>query len=151
MKFRVCLFALAMVLGTQANAAPTMYGKYYDETANVSCANSSCRVQFSQTPPDKLIEITNVACTGNTTVQLIGLTLTVAATPGGNPLQRQVPLYLPPPYMYNSINIIFSTNHPVRYLVGQGRYPVINWSAFDSYSAAYGSCHIVGNVVDPIP
>lgn len=152
MKFRVWLFALAMVLGTKANAAPTMYGHYYDETAFVSCGNNiGCRASFSQTPPDKLIEITNVACFANTDRQLVTLTLGVAATAGGFPLQRQVPLYLPPPYIYNSLNIVFSTNHPVRYLVGQGRFPFISFSAFDTLSVTSGTCHIVGNIVDPVP
>ena len=109
-----------------------------------------CRASFAQTPPDKLIEITNVACYGNTSKQLVLLSLGVAATAGGFGLQRQVPLQLPPPYVYNSLNIVFSINQPIRFLVGPGRFPFIQFSAFDIISVTSGICHIVGNVVAPI-
>lgn len=151
MKVHVWIFALALVLGTKANAAPTIYGNYYDETAYVTCdSNVGCRASFSQTPPDKLIEITNVACYGNTSKQLVLLTLGVAATAGGFGLQRQFPLQLPPPYVYNSLNIVVSINQPVRFLVGPGRFPFISFSAFESITVTSGFCEIVGNVVAPI-
>ncbi|HEV2156450.1 hypothetical protein [Bradyrhizobium sp.] len=151
MKLGVWLFALAMVLGTKANAAATIYGNYYDETTYVSCDNNvGCRASFSQTPPDKLIEITNVACYGNTSKQLVLVMLGVAATAGGFGMQRQVPLQLPQPYVYNSLNIVFSLNHPVRFLVGPGRFPFIQFSAFDNVSVTGGTCHIVGNIMAPV-
>lgn len=152
MKLCVWLFALALVVGTKANAAPTLYGNYYDETTGVTCDNNvGCRASFSQTPPDKLIEITNVACYGNTDKQLTLLLLGVAATAGGYGLERRVPLYLPPPYVYNSLNIVFSTNHPVRFLVGPGRFPFIQLASFGTVSAVGAFCHIVGNVPAPTP
>ncbi|MBR0689251.1 hypothetical protein JQ612_06305 [Bradyrhizobium manausense] len=151
MKLGIWLFALAMVLGTKANAAATIYGNYYDETTFVSCdANTGCRASFSQTPPDKLLEITNVACYGNSDKQLVQLLLQVSTTAGGFGLQRRLPLYLPLPYVYNSLNIVFSTNHPVRFLVGQGRFPFIQFAAFDNFSVTGGTCHIVGNLIAPI-
>jgi hypothetical protein len=147
-RFAVCV--LIPMLGSPANAGPTIRGQYYDEVAYYSScpSTSSCRVDFSQTPPDKLIEVTNVACYANTTKRLSSLTLGVAASSGGPNIARQTPLNLPEPYAFNTVNNVMTTNQPIRFLVGTSRYPFILLGSLESFSIGAAYCHLVGNVLD---
>jgi hypothetical protein len=100
MKFRAFLFAFtgfALIPSGSSSAAPLVYGNYYDETAQVTCSsNSFCRLNFSQSPTDKLVMIRKLNCAVNSTNSLAEGYLYISTTNGGPQIQRNLPLPIPP-------------------------------------------------------
>ena len=55
--------AFALFIGGPAKATALVYGTYYDESLSNSCfANFDCRINFSQTPADKLLMVSMISC-----------------------------------------------------------------------------------------
>jgi hypothetical protein len=147
---KLAIVALAMSAGDHVNAAPVTYGTYYDETVSTNCpASSSCRVNFSQLPADKLLMVNQISCQiGSNSVALAAVGLFISATSGGIPLQRNYNLS----YLASSLiggSYFTNVQQNIHYLVGQGRFP----SIFASYTAptnTSASCTLVGDLVTPI-
>jgi hypothetical protein len=119
--FGVVTFFLVLG-GNQANAQVVSYGTYYDETvAGIECANvaaTTCRVNFSQTPSDKLVMVSQISCYLSSTKQPFAILLGVAPTSGGNPITRE--LFFPFDFpLINSLSRYAGAIHEnVRWLIG---------------------------------
>jgi hypothetical protein len=155
---RLIYFAVVtacLVLGAnQANAQATIYGTYYDETVlGINCTNPSivtCRVNFSQTPSDNLVMISEVSCYNSSTKQPYALALHVAATSGGDPISRELFIDYAPPLISTFALYAGAIHKNVQWLIGQGRYPYVEISYGSVSNNATVRCTIVGSVVTPI-
>jgi hypothetical protein len=153
--FSSAVVAIFLILGgNQANAQVVSYGTYYDETvAGVECASASavtCRVNFSQTPTNNLVMISQISCYDSSTKQPFALILHVSTTPGGGPISRELFFPFNPP-LISPLSLYAGAIHEnVHYLIGQGRYPYIEISFATSSNVATMSCTIVGDLVTPI-
>lgn len=144
-----------LVLGAnQANAQATIYGTYYDETViGTNCTSPTiltCRVDFSQTPSDSLVMITEVSCLNSSTKQPYALLLHVAATSGGQPISRELFIDYAPPLISVLSLYAGSVHKNVQWLIGQGRFPYVEISYGSIGNSATVNCTIVGNLVTPI-
>lgn len=150
---RFAVLAVALVSGTGALAAPTMYGTYYDETPGVLNCNTGanfCRLYFSQLPSNKLVMARKLHCEITTRSPLIQARLEVAATSGGDALPRYVQLPIPPAitaqsngYYYNSVEI------ETQWLMGQSRFPLVEVVTY-AFSSIFVDCTLIGELIDPI-
>ncbi|MGY8711090.1 hypothetical protein RAD16_35630 [Bradyrhizobium sp. 18BD] len=151
MKFRVlqvALAGLALITGGSASAAPLVYGAYYDETNGRTCsATSNCRLDFSQSPTNKLVLFRKVNCYISSTSPLYAGILGIATTFGGDPIYRFLPLPIPAP-LYVGSHYYTNFEADIRWLMGQGRFPYLE---FVATSATFNiSCTIVGDLIDPV-
>jgi hypothetical protein len=145
--------ATVLAIGGQANAGPLTYGTYYDETVSGSCASAfSCRLNFSQTPADRLLMVSKISCrivsSGSTLSAVTDITLEVLPTPGGTPLQRHLPISIPAVQIINSSYYI-NLREDAHYLIGQGRFPSV-FLATGAASTIIMNCTLVGDLVTPI-
>ena len=89
---KVTTIAAALVSASQSHAAPLSYGNYYDETVPLSeClsgAGTSCQINFSQTPTNKLVLVTTVSCHMTSSKQPYEAFLAIATTYGGSTIGR---------------------------------------------------------------
>src|SRR5882757_6277596 len=97
---RFAVLAGALVIASHVEAAPVAYGSYYDETSQVvDCPTPGiaglCRVNFSQTPSNKLVIITHVSCYFVAGVIPYNISLEISATSGGGSLGRSINLNIP--------------------------------------------------------
>ncbi|MBR0721182.1 hypothetical protein JQ612_18585 [Bradyrhizobium manausense] len=153
MQLHVLLFALAgfaLVTGGNSSAAPVRYGNYYDETADVFCSTvTTCRLNFSQTPTDKLVMLRKLNCNISTTSTLFQALLHIATTNGGLGIARSLPLPVPGPI---AVGTATTTNFEsdIHWLIGQGRFPYVD---FDIAAQAniIVNCTMTGDLIDPIP
>ena len=155
MQFRalpVVLTVFVGLCGFGASAAPLSYGEYYDETASnlVGCsAGNPCRINFSQTPADKLVMIRKLNCAIAATAPVAQGFLNVATTNGGGSLGRNVPL--PIPSVTSTIGGTYFVNFEadIHWLIGQGRFPFVQITP-SSQSTAQMNCTVTGDLVNPI-
>ena len=153
-------FAALVMLAGQANATQTIFGTYYDDdgqrSGDCTAGATTCTIVFSQTPSNALVLVTNVACNvisgGSTVVSGI---MMVQQTSTGSPLPRNLPLPLVAPTIYNNgvMSGVNSTsfNSPVNFLVGQGRYPAVQFTASSTAGLVWNpvTCHLTGSLVSP--
>jgi hypothetical protein len=147
--------AFVMAVGSHAQAAPLIYGTYYDETVSgVGCTNAGgCRLNFSQTPADKLLMVSKISCriltSGTAQSGVTDITLQISATSGGVAIQRHLPIQIP---FSQTINSAFYVNvrEDAHYLIGQGRFPFIFVGTGVAGSTIFMDCTIVGDLVTPI-
>ncbi len=118
------IVALVLVIGNHAKASPLSYGTYYDETVSANCNGASCRIKFSQTPPDKLLMVSKISCLIVSTAQQLDLTLQISTTLGGQALSRHLRMSLPAPQFVSS-QYFTNLREDTHYLVGQGRFPFV--------------------------
>lgn len=148
---RIVLTAFVGLYGFGASAAPLSYGGYYDETiGNIVCsAGTICRVNFSQTPANKLVMIRKLNCAISATTPVIEGYLMVATTNGGGSIGRNVPLPIP------SVTSMIGNAHfvnfeaDIHWLIGQGRFPFVQITTYLN-SDAQLKCTLTGDLVDPI-
>lgn len=154
MRFRVlqvALAGLALVTGGSASAAPLVYGAYYDETNGRTCnATGSCRLDFSQSPTNKLVMFRKVNCYIFSTGPLYSGILAIATTFGGDPIQRFLPLPIPAS-VYAGSNYYTNFEADIHWLMGQGRFPYLQFASTSASANFNISCTIVGDLIDPIP
>ncbi|HEV2159480.1 hypothetical protein [Bradyrhizobium sp.] len=154
MQFRALSVVLAVFVGLYgcgASAAPLSYGGYYDETAgSLNCAGgNTCRVNFSQTPADKLVGIRKLNCAIGSTTPVTQGFLFAATTNGGPPLPRQLPLPIPSVASAIGGNYYVNFEADAHWLIGQGRFPFVQIQTFGS-STVQMNCTVTGDLVDPI-
>ena len=148
--FQCAALALALVSG-QANAAATIYGSYYDETASGICNNAStCRVNFSQLPSDKLVRVNRISCETFTSKTVTKLTFRISATLDGASVSgRSLPMTVPAAQLGTSGELFTNSREDTNYLVGQGRFPVVLVTTADVTTFSI-TCTIIGDLVTPI-
>ena len=146
-----CVFLLLMAAGGPATAAAVKYGTYYDETKTSPgiCNTSLCTIYFSETPGDKLLLVTHVACTFTTPFPVTNLILGVNTAPTSGAIQREYPLQLPQPVVYSNYYYM-QISHPVNFLIGQGRYPFVQAQTGGGGGNWGIECTISGSLVTPI-
>ena len=152
MLFRFALFAsaaLALVLGGNAHGAALVYGTYYDESNFATCSNTTiCRANFSQTPADKLLMVTKVACQITSTAPAATGMLHISTGFGGGALSRYLPLAFQTPQLIGSLYFV-SIEANAHFLVGQGRFPFVTLTT-QAPANITSFCTIVGDLVTPI-
>ncbi len=156
---RLISFAVVTILlvfgGNQASAQPLTYGTYYDETvAGIECASApatSCRLNFSQTPSNMLLMVSQISCYISSTRQPYALLLRVATSAGGSPISRELLFPFNPP-LVTALSLyagaVYQQN--VRYLIGEGRFPYVEVAVGAPNFVATISCTIVGDLVTPL-
>lgn len=144
--------ATTLIISAQATAAPVRYGTYYDELqvhANCS-ANIVCQVNFSQLPSDRLLMLSKVNCSINSSQPLAMATVSASATPGGASIGRGVSFNLGPALFAANL-YFYSIETDARFLMGQGRFPYIQVYTSTFVNANFQTnCGIVGDLVTPI-
>jgi hypothetical protein len=123
---QITLLALGLTISNHANAAPLTYGTYYDESASAVCVNAtSCRLNFSQLPSDKLLMVQKINCTTVSSQPIAYAFFQISATSGGSALSRNLPIALPLAQLISgSYSTSWETN--THFLVGTGRFPYIS-------------------------
>ena len=141
-----------LIIGTQANAAPVIYGSYYDDLfRGTTCGgNYFCQVAFSQLPSDRLFMLSKVNCSINSTQPLATATVSASATSGGSSIGRGVSFNLGPALFAANL-YFYSFETDTRFLIGQGRFPFVQVSTSSFVNANFQMiCGIVGDLVTPI-
>jgi hypothetical protein len=148
------LFALAFAAPAHAqNNKPIISGNWYEDRATQSVGSSATLLSFAQTPANKFLDITHVACTIFTlpTQVLATVTLNAGSTYGATDLGRPMSIRgnttseASPSTKYYSV-----VNDQIIYKFGPGRYPTIGVSTAYNGGAAtvYAECVIVGELKD---
>ncbi len=144
---------LALVIGTQAHAAPLRYGTYYDETIGGGCSSPavSCAAWFSGLPSDKLVMVQRIQCNFVGNLPLVKARFGVSATSGGVNLAREIALPLSIANTTANSNSYFAaTDTQTGWLMGQGRFPFVEVFTNQPNGLANFSCTLIGTLVDPI-
>lgn len=153
MQLRLSQIALALIglmIGGSSSAAPLSYGAYYDETGVSNCGASLCRLNFSQTPTDKLVMVRKVNCAITSSSPVYQGFLFIATTNGGAAISRNLPLPIAAPIAISGGNYATNLESDIHWLIGQGRFPGLAFVT--SVTANIGvSCTITGDLIDPIP
>ncbi|HEV2159580.1 hypothetical protein [Bradyrhizobium sp.] len=154
--------ATTLIISTQANAAPVRYGTYYDDLqVGTSCSgNYTCQVNFSQLPSDRLLMLSKVNCSINSSQPLATAMVSASTGSGGWSLGRGVSFSLGPALFAANL-YFYSFETDARFLIGQGRYPYIQASTSSFVNANFqmscgnaspfqvsADCVIVGNLSD---
>lgn len=150
MQFRAFLVALAGVsfVTGSSSAAPLRYGSYYDESAEVDCTSASiCQLFLGQTPTDKLVMFRKVNCSITSSSPVISGHLGITKS-NGDVIPRFIPLPVPSPVAGTTYQTNFESD--IHWLVGQGRFPFIDFFTLVAANRFYFACTITGDLVDPI-
>ena len=148
------LFAVGLAMPAHAQAnKPIISGTWYEDRASGFTANNQILLTLAQTPANKLLNITHVACTINTksTQALLAVDLDVGSTSGSVDLFRPYPIRgNVSPQVTNSTNSWSVVTDRIFYKVGPGRYPSINilTSSDGASYAINATCIIVGELSD---
>ena len=141
-----------LIMSAQTTAAPVRYGTYYDELqVRTNCSGIIvCQVNFSQLPADALFMLSKVNCSINSTQPLAMATISASATSGGATIGRGVSFNLGPAVFAANL-YFYSIEADARFLIGQGRYPLIQAYTSTFVNANFQmNCGIVGDLVAPI-
>ena len=147
-----CLFAGALVT-SRADATPTIYGTYYDDTpVENGCFNQTyCQFYFSQLPSNKLVLVRKILCSLTTSSRPVGVYFLVAqGSNGSNTLARRLSLPVLAPVVQSNGYFLTSVDVDPRFLIGQSRYPYLQISTETTSGTLYGSCSLSGDLIDPI-
>jgi hypothetical protein len=144
----------ALAIGTQAHAAPLVYGTYYDETTSFSCQNTSttqCPALFSQLPADKLVMVRKIECFIYSAHVLSNGFLFISPTSGGVPIGRSLPMaiLMTGNSAHADGSYRYTVDMDIHWLVGQSRFPYVNFTS-DAPATIIGDCTLVGDLVTPI-
>ena len=144
--------AAALVSGTLAQAAPLSYGKYYDDTSGFfPCGTaSSCRINFGQLPPNKLVMVRKLHCLFSSSLPVVFAYLQVSATNGGGPIARNLPLEYAQVTAASNGFYYTKVDTDTQWLIGQGRFQFVIFALAQTGSIS-GECTLTGELVDPIP
>jgi hypothetical protein len=146
---RLATVAVALLCGSQANAGPTIYGTYYDETAvNLSCT-TNCNVNFSQLPSDKLIIVRKLNCLISSQGRPVQAQFFVSD--GVTTMARHFSIPLPAAPTPASNGYYYTTvDMNPEWLIGQARYPYVAVSTLPSGTLTV-DCTLRGDLYLPIP
>ncbi|MGY8705400.1 hypothetical protein RAD16_06600 [Bradyrhizobium sp. 18BD] len=147
----IALAGFTLVPAVSSSAAPLTYGTYYDETVSsgMCFSTTSCNVYFSETPADKLLMIRKINCVFGGSIPAQQALLYIATQFHGAPIQRFLPLPMPPAQVSGGINTT-SVESQVDWLVGQSRFPFVVVSTITSASNMNASCTLRGELIDPV-
>jgi hypothetical protein len=145
------------VIGSHANAAPVVYGTYYDESVPLGqCPGmtNNCAAFFSQLPSNQLTKVRRIHCFVRTTQRIVQATLEVSAAPNGaNVLSRFVPIPLPASSVTPTSDGVYHTSLDLdtEWLVGQSRFPFVGVGLAAVGGVTLFQCTLIGDLIDPIP
>jgi hypothetical protein len=149
---QVTLVAQGLAISNHVKAAPLAYGTYYDETIeNINCSSAStCRVNFSQLPADRLLMVNKINCTILSSQPLTNVFFRISATLDGSPVSsRFLPIALPPSQLISG-GYFTNFREDAHYLVGNGRFPyVLAQTAFVTTTNFTMACTMIGDLVAP--
>jgi hypothetical protein len=157
---RLAQSAAALLLLTIGLAAPVhaqqnkqiISGTWYEDRAVGFSSTTSLFLAFSQTPPDKFLNITNVSC--SVTVQpgqaVSYILLSGGTTSGNNDLGRPYSLKgNATPETVGQLKYYSIVQNGIFFKFGPGRFPSIEFDTASTGSLTTGaSCVIVGNLTD---
>jgi hypothetical protein len=146
------IFVATLVIGTQAHPVPLSYGTYYDESSSLGCGASVtfCRIEFSQLPLDKLLLLRKIHCDFTSGVPVSDSHLYIAATPGGNPIARNLPLQFIQVGAQTDGFFRYTVDMTTQWLVGQGRHPAVFFQIPTNTATMAGECTLIGDLVAPL-
>ena len=143
--------ASALVIASQAIAAPVIVGSYWDETASGTCGGASlCPAFFSQVPANKRLVVRRISCNIQTQYQPRRAVLQLSTTPNaGDTLPRVMPLPIPyaPPVSPGSVYYT-GASLETSWLIGEGRFPYLLVEQNQPGTAGV-TCTMIGDLVDP--
>jgi hypothetical protein len=134
----IAMMAFAPLPG---QAAPTISGKYYDESATASCVGASgCTLNFTATPSDQFLDLEQVSCAAN-----IGSSVSYAMI-FINVKNTSRYFYLPtlPSHVVSNEHLI-DFAQPVKFRIGFGRVPTLTINA-SAVTNVLMFCTIVGTL-----
>lgn len=152
---RLAAATLAFAYVPYAHSAPLSYGTYYEDTSFAGCGfvNTGCRLNFGQTPADKLVKLKHVHCNFNSQSPINTAFFYIAATSGGASLGRELPLQFLPSQAGTGAQsdgfFRYTVSMDTEFLIGQGRFPWVNFYISSSATTSM-SCVISGELVNPI-
>lgn len=132
------------------NNMPIRSGVFYEDRAS-STSNGVVNLTFAQSPTDKFLNITNVACDIQLGANqaLAYVEFNVGTTSGNPDLGRNYPLrgIVTPEIASNGAKYYSIVTNQIYYKMGPGRFPSIAVTSA-STQTAYANCIIVGNLSD---
>lgn len=149
---KLAFVAGAAIAAHPINAAPTIYGTYYDETVGASCGSALyCQAGFAQLPSNKLLKVRKVNCRFLADKAVTAASLYVATDSNcTNILAHNLQLPLPIATSTSQSGQGFLTiESDTQWLIGQGRYPFIGANTIASGQIGL-SCTLIGELIDPI-
>jgi hypothetical protein len=150
------LFAIALAAPAHAqNNKQIISGTFYEDQATLpSTAAGIATLTFTQTPANKFLNITNVACDVfvSATQVLTLMRLQVGTNPGASDLGRSYPIKNTPsaPEIIQNGKLYSVVTNEVFFKMGPGRFPSIFIVAASNGGALSmaPNCFIVGNLTD---
>ena len=128
-RFLLAAIAFLVAAGSHAKAAALISGTYYEEVqSNADCTGqggSQCRINFSQTPSDKLLVVSRVTCSLHSSYPPGRIVLQISATSGGAPIGERSFDLAPIPRSTSATNWFTQMNETVHFLIDQGKFPYI--------------------------
>lgn len=152
---KLAIAALALALVPQAYSTPLSYGTYYEDITIAICGSQygGCRLNFGQTPADKLVKIRHIHCNFNSSTTVNSATLYIAATSGGSSLSRELPLQFfpsqPGTSAQNDGYYRYTVSMETEFIIGQGRFPYVSFFTNTSGQTSM-TCAITGEPVNPV-
>jgi hypothetical protein len=150
---QLAIVALALITGGQAKAAAIIYGTYYDDqlVGPTFCNNgTTCRVNFSQLPSDRLLQLSKINCLIQSSQPLTAVLVGVSATSGGPSIGRGLWVNPGPGVQGGGTAFWYSFETDARLLIGQARFPFALANTAVSAGSITMQCGIVGDLVTPI-
>ena len=147
-------FALAFAAPVHAQSnKPIISGTWYEDRASLSLSSSSVVLTFAQTPADKFLDVTHVACEILTlpAQYLAIVSLNAGSTSGSTDLGRPMSIRGNTTFeASNSTKYYSLVNDQILYKFGPGRFPSIRiGTAYNSGNASVSAnCVIVGELKD---
>lgn len=161
--YRITIFAIALLLLSVSIAAPgwaqnnkqIISGTWYeDQAATPSVASGTATLTFAQTPANKFLNITHVACDifVNSGQVLVLVRLQVGTSPGASDLGRSYPIKSTPnaPEAVLGVKLYSVVTDQIFYKIGPGRFPSIYITSLANSGSSLinPNCFIVGNLSD---
>lgn len=153
-KFCVLLFLLSLGLTGAARAQnnnPIAAGTFYEDRTLNGSTSTQVTATFAQTPANKYLTITNVACTISVSPNqsVSEVYLVVGTSSGSLDLNRPYPIKGNATPETSGTLKYYSIVHDISFKVGPGRYPsVVVYTSSSGSSSTSAQCVIVGNLAD---
>ena len=133
-------------------------GNYYEDHASVSCEKLyvNCFVNFAQTPSDKFLTLTNVACFTQSTNAPAQFWLSFSSATGSSPARQLFLPIAPAAYVRMTFGSDYvytlSFNIPVNFRMGISKLPYMNFFQLGSTTTTTFNmnCTITGELTDPV-
>ena len=139
---QIAAVALAVMLGSSAQAAPIRSGTYYEDNVTASCSAGPCNAFFSALPAGKALLVTNIACSITVTNSSLYMAeLTVGA---GHTIRREI--LQVGPVRPQGTNNAYTAGGEVKFMFTTGERPRVT-----AYLITDTSSHLICRIVGTRP